>query len=370
MKVLFVHSRMVGGGIERVTLTLIEEFQKRDIECRLALRRAQGDFIDEANALTDVVELAGSGMRQFVPRLSGLIRNFQPTHIVTAMPDVTLLTLVARWRAGSGARVVQGVHLTQARVAHPSGLRGWLRNKFERTLGWFAYRRVHSAVAVSEGIRRELIDEFGVAEDRAVLIYNPIIRDEFIGGRRADSDAAAPGTRFVGIGRLSRQKGFDVLVRALTGVEGDWRLDIYGGGAEQDALAALVDSSGLQSRVSLRGHTDNPYRVLDEADWMIMPSRFEGFGVVLVEAMARGVPAIASDCPHGPREILNDGRFGILVPPDDVAALETALREVVDGLHRVDHDPLRRRAMDFTVSKSVKKWLELLQQDLAHTSVS
>ena len=191
--------------------------------------------------------------------------------------------------------VIQGVHLTQARVAHPEGLRGWLRNKFERALGRIAYRRVHAVVAVSEGIRQELVEEFGVAEDRAVLIYNPIVRDEHIGGRRSRADTNAEEVRFVAIGRLSRQKGFDVLIRALAQVQGKWRLDIYGGGAEHDALTALIEDNGLESRVFLRGHTDDPCRVLDEADWFIMPSRFEGFGVVLVEAMARGVTRSSMD---------------------------------------------------------------------------
>lgn len=360
MRVLFVHSRMVGGGIERVTLTLIEEFQSRGFECRLALGHAQGDFIDEAKALVDVVELAGSGMHQFIPRLSALIRKSEPTHIVTAMPDVTLLTLTARWRAASRAVVVQGVHLTQARVSQAAGVRGWLRNKFERALGRIVYRRVHAVVAVSEGIRRELVEEFGVADDRAVLIYNPIVKDKHIGGRRAHPNAIVQEIRFVAIGRLSRQKGFDILIQALSGVEGDWRLDIYGGGAEYDVLAALIDDNRLGSRVFLRGHTDDPYQVLDAADWMIMPSRFEGFGVVLVEAMARGVPAIASDCPHGPGEILDDGRFGILVPPDRIDELAGAIRDVMDGRYEFDADSLRNRAKRFAVSQSVAEWVRVL----------
>jgi glycosyltransferase involved in cell wall biosynthesis len=351
---------MVGGGIERVTLTLIDEFQKRGIECFLALRHAQGDFISEAQALTEVVELAGSGIHQFVPRLSRVIRRFEPTHIVTAMPDVTLLTLMARWRAASRAILVQGVHLTQARVAHAPGVRGWLRNKFERALGRIAYRFVHATIAVSEGIRQELIEEFGVSDDRAVLIYNPIVCDEHIGGRRARADQTLPETRLVAIGRLSRQKGFDVLIRALAKVPGKWRLDIYGGGAEHDALKALIESSGLESRVFLRGHTNDPYRVLDEADWLMMPSRFEGFGVVLVEALARGVPALASDCPHGPREILDNGRFGILVPPDRVDALAAAIRDVLGGRHEFDPNMLRARAKWFSISRSADKWTSVL----------
>lgn len=353
---------MVGGGIERVTLTLIKEFQRRGVECCLALRRAHGEFIDEAYELVDVVELAGSGMHRFVPSLSGLIRDFGPTHIVTAMPDITLLSVVARWRAASIARIIQGVHLTQARAAYAEGLRGGLSGMFERAIGRCAYGRVDALVAVSKGVREELIKEFGVCSSRVLLIYNPIIYEERIGGRAAGCGVVADRMRFVAVGRLSRQKGFDVLIQALSLVDGDWQLDIYGGGPEYDALDALIGDYGLGSRVFLHGHTDDPYGEFDKADWIIMPSRFEGFGVVLVEAMARGVPAIASDCPHGPGEILDDGRFGVLVPANRGDKLATALRDVLAGKYEFDSDVLRNRAMEYSVSVSAEKWIRMLAE--------
>ena len=362
MRILFVHSRMVGGGIERVTLTLIEEFQKRGIECCLALRHANGDFIGEAHALVEVVELAGSGMHRFVPRLSGLIRDFEPTHIVTAMPDVSLLTLVARWRASSSASVIQGVHVTQLRAAYAKSVFGWLKGTLERLIAGFAYRYVDEVVAVSRGIQEELPSEFGVTAGRIWHIHNPVVRESDVVKSNDIPPSAISALKFVAIGRLSREKGLDVLIRALCRVKGDWRLDIFGGGPEYDTLAALIDACGLEGHVSLRGHIDNSYAAIDAADWLILPSRVEGFGVVLVEALARGVPAIASDCPHGPREILKDGRFGLLVQPDDVNALGEILCQVVDGRHEFDRDLLRERAMDFSVSRSVERWLELLRR--------
>ena len=361
MRVLFVHSRMPGGGVERVTLTLIEEFQKRGIICCLALRHARGELIEEARALAETVELAPSGIHQFVPRLARLIREFSPTHIVTAMPDVTLLTLIAQRRAASDARVVQGVHVTQQSAAYERGVRGWWRGGFERTLARLAYRRVDGIVAVSAGLREELRFEFGVAPQQIALIHNPVAGAAAM-DRSADSHRAATSEiRFVSVGRLSREKGVDVLIRALHSVSGDWRCDIYGNGPESEALTKLVASGGLEDRVSLRGHTDDSGSAIAAADWLVLPSRSEGFGVVLVEAMARGVPVVASDCPHGPREILNDGEFGVLVRPNDIAALAAALQGVVDGRFQFDKEELRRRASNYSVSRSINQWLEMLE---------
>ena len=361
MRVLFVHSQMPGGGIERVTLTLLEEFQKRGVRCSLALRCAQGEFIDEACALTDVVELAPDGMRSFIPQLADLIKRFGPTHIVTAMPDVTLLTLVARRWARSAACTIQGVHLTQKRVAYKKTVSGAIRWRYERLLARIAYQRVDSVVAVSAGIRDELREQFGISAGRIRLIHNPVVRDSDIASGVQARTSAAGRVRLCSVGRLSYQKGLDVLIRALRQVDGQWELEIHGNGAERDRLSELVNSCGLAERVHLRGHTDDPLHAIDAADWFVMPSRFEGFGVVLVEALARGVPAIASDCPHGPREILNDGEFGVLVCPDDVDALSTALQRAIDGHYHFDSGKLARRASNYSVSRSAARWLEMLQ---------
>jgi glycosyltransferase involved in cell wall biosynthesis len=351
---------MSGGGVERITLRLIEGFQQREIVCCLALRLSCGEFIDKACAATDVVELAPDGIRQFVPRLADLIRQFAPTHIITAAPDVTLLTLIARKRAVSDARIIQGVHLTQARAAYQPGLGGLIRRLYERSLARIAYNRIDGVVAVSKGIQRELCLELGIAPEQITLIYNPVVRDSDIGGQDEKRDRAPRHLRFCAIGRLSYQKGFDILIHAFRQVEGPWELEIYGGGSEHESLSALIAKYDLADRVFLRGHTDAPLSAIDASDWFVLPSRFEGFGLVLVEAMARGVPVIASDCPHGPREILDSGRFGIVVRPDHIDELVGVLRDTLAGRYVFDPDLLRSRARRFSVSLSVDKWVKML----------
>lgn len=145
----------------------------------------------------------------------------------------------------------------------------------------------------------------------------------------------------VAAGRLTPQKGFDLLIEAFVTVGArhpDWRLRIFGSGAQHDELAARISKLGLTDQVQLPGPTRQLDKELEAASGYVLSSRFEGLPMVLLEASAAGVPAVAFDCPTGPREIVDHGRTGLLVPPEDVAAL-------ADGMLRLIENPAERRAM-------------------------
>ena len=156
-----------------------------------------------------------------------------------------------------------------------------------------------------------------------------------------------PGVRRIdrgvvlGVGRLEHQKGFDLLVRAFaraTRLQGGWKLVIAGEGSQRATLRTLADSCGVADRVHLIGRQDDIWPTYAAADVFALPSRFEGFPNALLEAMAAGLPAVAADCPTGPREIIRDEHEGLLVPAEDVEALTRALSRLVG-----DADLRRRR---------------------------
>jgi glycosyltransferase involved in cell wall biosynthesis len=180
----------------------------------------------------------------------------------------------------------------------------------------------------------DLADYRGLLGSRVVQVPDAV--DPPPGGGVAALDAPV----VVAAGRLTRQKGFDLLIRAFATVAArhpEWTLRIYGGGPERPALERLIAERALAGRVELRGPTQPLADALRETSVFVLSSRFEGFGMVIVEAMRCGLPVVSFDCPNGPSDIITPGRDGVLVPPEDVGALAAALGDLLA-------DDARRRA--------------------------
>jgi glycosyltransferase involved in cell wall biosynthesis len=211
---------------------------------------------------------------------------------------------------------------------------GFLRR---RAIGW-AYRRAARVVALSSGVREEMIEDHRLDAGRVVTIGNPVAVGALAAA--ADKARAAPapwgnwapgGPVMIGIGRLVRQKGFDLLIEALAQqTHGALRLIILGEGAGRPELEDQVRRLGLGERVLMPGFADHPAAWLAHCDLFVLSSRWEGFGHVIAEAMACGVPVIATDCPHGPRDIIEDPVTGVLVANQDASALAQAIDGLLD----------------------------------------
>jgi glycosyltransferase involved in cell wall biosynthesis len=330
------------------------------------LGRSFGGLLDEASELTDIDEVAHSSKWLFPFGVMRVLKRYRPTHIVTAFADVTLMVLLARWLARSCVPVIMGIHGTLQDVAGKGSWRIRTRYSLNRRLSGWVYPRCAAIVAVSQGVANDLLQRGEPCNDRLTIIGNPVLTEAMRQRAEASSSKmhAVPPFRLVALGRLSFEKGFDILIRAMTIIvsKHDAYLDIYGEGAERQRLQALIEKHRLEDRVALKGNTLNPLSVISDADLFVFPSRNEGFGVALVEALSCGKQIVASDCPHGPAEILDHGVFGQLVEPENPAALAHAVELSLSGGVRFDPEALRLRAKTYSADTAIQSYLMLLKR--------
>lgn len=180
---------------------------------------------------------------------------------------------------------------------------------------------------------------------------------------RKNKEQRKSGGLIVGMGRLVPQKGFDLLLNAFAGIASrhpDWKVQILGAGPQRQELEQLADALKLSGSVRFVGEVSDPFRVLRSADLFVFPSRFEGFGLALCEAMACGLPVISFDCPSGPGDIIRNGVDGVLVPAGDIDKLADAMDRLMNNA--VLRQQLACRAPDVLVRFSREKTLALWQQ--------
>ena len=219
-------------------------------------------------------------------------------------------------------------------------------------------------LAVSDGVADNLAFELGIPRERISRIYNPVVSAEIAELARAVpdhpwlSDDGPPV--ILAAGRLARVKDFPTLLKAFRRVSRnrDVLLIILGEGNWRRRLEKMTRKLGLQDKVSLPGWVSNPYAFMSRASLFVLSSKYEGLPGVLIQAMACGCPCVSTNCPSGPSEILDNGRFGPLAPVGDDAALAAAMERVLDS--PPDKEALRARAQEFSLDASVDQYERLI----------
>lgn len=361
---------LYGGGAERVMLTLAAGLHARGVEVDLVLIRREGAYAAEIPDGVRVVELGTGRMVQSIAALARYLWRARPDALLTALVHVNVGALLAAAAAPRRIRVVVTEHNQISRNHAELGSRTL---KAAYALVRHLYPRAAAVVAVSSGVADDLSRFSGIGRDRIRVIHNPIVTPD-LAARAAESPddpRLAPWFRegeppvFVGVGRLSAQKDFETLLRAFARLreERPARLVVLGEGDGRGGLERLAADLGVAEDVRLPGFAANPYAYMARAAGFVLSSRFEGLPTVLVEAMACGTPVAATDCPSGPREILEDGALGPLVPVGAAEALSRAMEQLLD--RPVPPERLTARAADFGTGRAVDRYLDLLLEGCA-----
>lgn len=361
--ILFVINSLAGGGAERVLTTLLHASGPwRD---RYHIRLALLDRESSAYAAPDWVEVIQLDARQkLVPSL------WQLRALISRLsPDATLSFLTRANVANAAAMAGRGrPWLISERVNTSAHLGNGLGALAARIMVRAAYPRASHVIAVSEGVAGDLVANFGVSRERVSTIANPVDHARIAELARMEPGFMPVGRFIVAAGRLVPNKNFALLLRAFALADLPARLVILGEGPERAALERLAASLGIASRVDMPGFLDNPFALLARADLYAMPSNAEGFPNGLVEAMACGVPVVATNCASGPSEILADRPreavksaldvdAGALVPTDDVEAFAAALRTThSEDRRRLCGPAARERSLAYGVEQAAASY--------------
>ena len=216
-------------------------------------------------------------------------------------------------------------------------------------------------VALSRGVQGDLLSISPALTDKSEVIYNAgFDQDVVVQSQQAIERPPGEQPLLVACGRLTRQKGFPYLINAMVEIRKRLpaHLWIVGEGEDRDALTRQIRETGLSSCVRLLGFQQNPYRYMSAADVFVLSSLWEGFGNVIVEAMACGVPVVSTACPHGPEEILCHEESGLLVPVADARSLAAAVVRVLDdGQLRSRLSQVgQQRAMEFSAEQVARSY--------------
>lgn len=368
---LFVSS-LPEGAIQQVFINLANGFVARGYRVDLVAAKFEGERPPELNPKIRCVDLAARSTRTpwlrgrrrrwlpaSTPELAQFLRRERPDGLLCGGNYANLAGLWARRFARVPVRVTISEHnpISDA-VSNPRRIKLFLPFLVRRF-----YPAADAIVAVSTSVADDLAEFSGLPRDRIVAIANPVLTPRLL-ERLAEPpehpewvDGSAPVV--VSVARLAPQKDLDTLLRAFALVRArrDARLLILGEGRSRGALEERIRELGIRHDVRLPGRVANPLPYLRCAAVFALSSIYEGFGNVLVEALAAGCPIVSTDCPGGPREILDNGRHGRLVPVGDPTALARAIEEALDSPR--DPAPLQRRARDFAPDAIAPAYLAL-----------
>ena len=351
-----------GGGAERAMLNLATGIARRGRRVDLLLASATGPYVADVPAEVRLVDFEARRTAGAIVPLAAYLRREQPDVLISTLHHACLAASFAHVLA----RTTTTLFLREANTNSAKPIEAHdLRQLVQRRAMRWAYRVADGAVAVSEGVADDLRQAFGVPHHKLWTLYNPVVTEDLSRLATLDPehrwfDQDAPPV-VLGVGRLRPHKGFMTLMEAFARVRATrpLRLILLGEGPQRAELERRALELGVGDDVELPGFVTNPFAFMSRAGVYVLSSEFEGLPGTLIQAMACGCPVVATDCRSGPREILDGGRFGALVPVGDSEAMARAIGSALD--EPTPAARVRDRASRFSSERVVSNHLEAFE---------
>lgn len=323
IQILFILPDLNGGGAQRVMLTVLSHLDRGKFTPTLALASSGGPFLDRVPSDVNVVELGAARTRSAVFGMTGLVCNLKPQIVVSTLGHLNLILGMIKPLFPRTSKII-------ARETNIPSINN--RNqpypRFFDLLYRILYPRFDAIICQSRDMQCDLVDNYNINIAKIPVIHNPVDIDWVQKEARSQIAIEWPqgeGARLLAAGKLTPQKGFDLLLQALAKLDLAWKMVILGEGPERGNLEHLAEQLGISSKVSFQGFSANPYAWMRTADLFVLSSRHEGFPNVLLEAGALGLPMAAFACPGGIDEIVKDGINGFLAKAEDVKAFSRVI---------------------------------------------
>jgi len=346
-----------GGGAERAMVTIANGFSLRGYLVDIVLVNADGPYLKEVSRHVNVVDLNSSRVLTSIPGFVNYLRREKPKAIVSALNHINVIAVMACYLAGHSSRII---------VSERSNFSASIKNTKSmsahalRLLMRWTYCRADGIIAVSKGVADDLALAIGLHRSSINVVYNPVVNKFMLDMAEHHIEHSWFGRGnppvILGVGRLEPAKGFLTLIKSFAILRKTYcaRLVILGEGSLRFQLEGEVKRLGLEDQVHLAGFIDNPYAFMKQASLFVLSSVWEGLPNALIQAMACGTPVVSTDCPSGPSEILEGGRWGRLVPVNDEVALAEAM---VAALDEKDHPDVVQRAAEFSADSAIDDYL-------------
>lgn len=361
-KIAFVLPALYGGGAERVALRIANGLAEKGYNVDLVLSQFKGSYISLVSPKVNVVDLGCSDKfvtLKSIPKLISYLKKNKPKVLFSTLFRTNFIVYLTLLLSASKSRLV----IRHPNMLYPKGSKDSFYTFVTKKLAIKTAQKADAVVLTSQLMKDELLSLASFDIDKLHIIPNPVpvkeiqekadlpLQHEWF---EEDSDPV-----ILSVGRLTQQKGYVDLINAFAKVVVNTpsKLLILGEGEQRYELEELIKQLKLENKVALPGFVDNPYQYMARAKVFALPSKWEGFPNVLVEAMACGTKVVAADCPGGTAEILENGKWGALTTVNDVPALVNALIEALQ-----DNKPSlsKSRVNDFTLEEMLKKYEQVL----------
>jgi glycosyltransferase involved in cell wall biosynthesis len=349
------------GGVERMMVNLAGGLVDAGLSPDMLLLKADQRSVTTLPSGVRVIELGARHSLLSVPALARYLRSERPVALLAAKDRAIKAAVVARRLARVPTRVIGRLGTTVS--AALEGRSGLKRQLWYGSMRLF-YPHTDRIVAVSQGVADDIRRITGLPEQHVRVVPNPVWTPSLmtLAGEEPNHPWLTPPTIpvILGVGRLTRQKDFPTLMLAFARLrrERPCRLIILGEGQQRSRLLALARELGIEQHLSLPGFVINPYAYMARANLFVLSSLWEGSPNALTEALALGVPVVSTDCPSGPREILQGGRYGRLVDMEDIDTLAKAMAETLE--HPLPRGVLQEAVQPYALEASVRGYLEVM----------